>query len=135
MLLRPAALPTGYYDPLFERPDLTEDDYHRLRQPSRLTAARRKAVTPPNPDSHGYPGRTARRTSRRRRVTVRLSAASVADLSQGAPNRAICMLPTVRWARPQRRVIGRELVAHIPVSYPQADSSVASSSVVTMAFT
>jgi hypothetical protein len=64
VLLRPAALPTGYYDPLFERPDLTEDDCHRLRHPSRLTAARRKAVTPPNPDSHGYPGRTARLTSR-----------------------------------------------------------------------
>jgi hypothetical protein len=47
VLLRPAALPTGYYDPLFERSDLTEDDYHRLRHPSRLTAARRKAVTPP----------------------------------------------------------------------------------------
>jgi hypothetical protein len=45
VLLRPAALPTGQNDPLFERPDLTEDDYYRLRHPSRLTAARRKAVT------------------------------------------------------------------------------------------
>jgi hypothetical protein len=82
VLLRPTALPTGQNDPLFERPDLTQDDYYRLQHPSRLTAARR--------------------------VTARLSAASVAGLSQGAPNRAICMLPTVRWARPQRRVIGRE---------------------------
>jgi site-specific recombinase XerC len=38
---RPAALPTGQNDPLFERPDLTQDDYYRLRHPSRLTAPRR----------------------------------------------------------------------------------------------
>jgi hypothetical protein len=41
VLLRPAALSTGQNDPLFERPDLTQDDYYRLRHPSRLTAARR----------------------------------------------------------------------------------------------
>ncbi len=41
MLLRPAALPTGQNDPLFGQPDLTQDDYYRLRHPSRLTAARR----------------------------------------------------------------------------------------------
>jgi hypothetical protein len=40
VLLRPTALPTGQNDPLFERPDLTQDDYYRLRHPSRLTAAR-----------------------------------------------------------------------------------------------
>ena len=40
MLLRPAALPTGQNDPLFERPDLTQDDYYHLRHPSHLTAAR-----------------------------------------------------------------------------------------------
>jgi hypothetical protein len=44
VLLRPAALPTGYYDPLSERSDLTEDDYHRLRHPSQLTAATRIAT-------------------------------------------------------------------------------------------
>jgi hypothetical protein len=27
VLLRPAALPTGQDNPLFERPDLTHDDY------------------------------------------------------------------------------------------------------------
>jgi hypothetical protein len=53
VLLRP---PTCYYDPLFERPDLTEDDYYPLRHPSRLTAAKPNAVTAPNPDKHGYPG-------------------------------------------------------------------------------
>jgi hypothetical protein len=41
VLLRPAALPTGQNDPLFERPHLTQDDYYRLRHPSPLTAARR----------------------------------------------------------------------------------------------
>ena len=30
MLLRPAALPTEQNDALFERPDLTQDDYYRL---------------------------------------------------------------------------------------------------------
>jgi hypothetical protein len=104
VLLRPAALPTGQNDPLFERPDLTEDGYHRLRHPSRLTAARRKAVTPPNPDSHGYPGRTARRTSRRRRVTVRPSAAFrsrplAGCAEQGNLHAARCALCTASPAR------------------------------------
>jgi hypothetical protein len=44
VLLRPAALPTGYYDPPFERSDLNEDGCHRLRHPSRLTAAIRIAT-------------------------------------------------------------------------------------------
>ena len=74
MLLRPAALPTGYYDPLFERPDLTEDDYHRLRHPSRLTAATRIATA--------IRDRTARRTSRRRRMTVSCRLHSVAATRQ-----------------------------------------------------
>jgi transcription regulator MmyB-like protein len=41
VLLRPSALPPGQNDPLFERPDLSLDDYYRLRYLSRLTAARR----------------------------------------------------------------------------------------------
>jgi len=58
-----------------------------FRHPSRLTAARR--------------------------VTARLPAAFRSRLLAGCAETAICTLPTVHWARPQRRVIGDHLVVWV----------------------
>lgn len=81
--------------PLFERPDLTQDDYYRLRHPSRLTAARR--------------------------VTARLSAAFrsrplAGCAEQGNLHAAHCALGTPPTARNRRELGARQAagVTHAP---------------------